>query len=419
MSVLRIAINCELPPHHQAGGTQSAVTGLVRALGELDGEEEYVLICHPGNRMWVEAVAGPNARLVDRRILSPSRVPAAASRWLRRLVNTATGAQQQWPEVPLSDGFYESLGAHVIHWPWQHFYVCSLPSIFNPHDLLHLHYPQFFRPADIAAREALYPLACRVAHTVAVGSEWAREDFIRRYALHPSRVQIIPWAPPIVAAEALADDAVAAVRAKLSLPERFAFYPAVTWPHKNHLRLFAALADLRDRRGLIVPLVCSGHRYEQHRRVVEAELRRLRLEAQVHFIGAVSFADLRAVYRAAEFVFVPTLFEAASGPVFEAWHEEVPVACSAITSLPQQAGDAALLFDPHSVDSIADALGRMAADAPLRETLRSNGRRRLADFPWERTARAYRAVYRRAAGRTLRSDDNELLAWDWMRNPRP
>lgn len=402
---VKIAINCELAPGIQAGGTQSVVTGLVRALGELEGEEEYILICHPENRAWIEAVAGPSARLVNRQIFSRSRVPVAVTRWLRWLGDAP-------PQVPLSDGFYESLGAHAIHWPWQHFHVSALPAVFNPHDLLHLHHPQFFKPSDIAAREVLYPLACRVAHTVVVSSEWTRDDVVRRYALHPSRVQIIPWAPPISAAGAVSEN----VRAKLSLPETFAFYPAVTWPHKNHLRLFAALAELRDRHRLVVPLVCSGHRYEEHWRVVEAELRRLHLETQVHFVGAVSFADLRAIYRAAQFVFVPTLFEAASGPVFEAWHEDVAVACSTITSLPQQAGDAALLFDPHRVEAIADALARMATDAPLRETLRANGRRRLADFPWERTARAYRAVYRRAAGRALDREDAELLAWDWMAN---
>ena len=415
---LRVAINCKLAPGVQAGGTQSVVTGLVRALGALEGDEEYVLICHPENRGWLEAVAGSNTRLVDHHPrVSRSRFPSIISRPLRWLADSLLALHQTAPPVPCSDGFYESLGAHAIHWPWQHFYLTALPSIFNPHDLLHLHYPQFFKPRDIAARETLYPLACRVAHTVVAGSEWAGEDFIRRYALHPSRVQVIPWAPPISAVEPTADGA--AVRAKLSLPEKFAFYPAVTWPHKNHLRLFAALADLRDRRGETVQLVCSGHRYDDHWPAVEAELRRLRLESQVHFVGSVSFADLRALYRLAQFVFVPTLFEAASGPVFEAWNEDVAAACSTVTSLPQQVGDAALLFDPHSVDSIADALGRMATDATLRETLRTNGRRRLADFPWERTARAYRAVYRRAAGRTLGSDDKELLAWDWMRNPRP
>ncbi len=176
---------------------------------------------------------------------------------------------------------------------------------------------------------------------------------------------------------------------------------------------------MRDRDGLIVPLVCTGHRFALHAEKVEAEVQRLGLGGQVRFLGVLPLEELRAVYRAAEFVIVPTLFEAASGPVFEAWQEEVPVACSSVTSLPQQAGEAALLFDPLEVSAIAHAVRRLATEPALRETLRIAGQKRLADFSWERTARAYRALYRRAARRPLREEDRTLLAWDWMANPSP
>lgn len=417
---LRIAINCELAPGTQAGGTQSVVSGLVRALGELGGSEEYLLICHPENRAWLEPLAGPNTKLINRPQPPKAGWRAGVQRWLGRTLRHLTGDKSRgWPEVPRSDGFYESLGADAIHWPWQYFAVTALPSVFNPHDILHLHYPRFFQPRDLVAREAVYPVACRLAHTVVVASEWARHDIAGRYAITPDRMQIIPWAPPTMAATAPGEADITAARAKFALPEAFAFYPAVTWEHKNHLRLLAALAELRDQRGLTVPLICTGHRFERHAVKVEAEVKRLRLENQVRFLGSVSFAELRAIYRAAQFVFVPTLFEAASGPVYEAWQEGTPVACSTVTSLPQQAGDAALLFDPYETHAIAEALARMATEPALRETLRTNGQRRLQDFPWDRTARAYRAVYRRAAGRTLTGDEKDLLAWDWMKETRP
>jgi glycosyltransferase involved in cell wall biosynthesis len=413
---LRIAINCEMAPGTQAGGTQSVVTGLVRALRELDGPEEYLLITHPQNREWVAGFASARVKLIDHpQPRGPSRVEKIA-RWVSAKWRNVSGeARAGWPEVPRSRGFYSSLGAEVIHWPWQHFVVTNLPAIFNPHDLLHLHFPQFFQPNEIVAREALYPVACRLAQTVVVGSEWTRDDLVQRYGMHPSRLQVIPWAPPTAAASEPAPDS--AVREKYKLPETFAFFPAVTWPHKNHLRLLQALAELRER-GTVVRLVCTGHRYESHWKKVAAEATRLKLEQQVQFLGQVSFAELQAIYRAAQFVVVPTLFEAASGPVFEAWQADVPVACSTVTSLPQQAGDAALLFDPYDISALAGAIDQMAADGALRERLRVSGRRRLLDFPWERTARAYRAVYRRAAGRALDLDERELLAWDWMKEKR-
>jgi glycosyltransferase involved in cell wall biosynthesis len=415
-SRLKIAINCELAPGTQAGGTQSVVTGLLRALAQLEGEEEYLLLTHPDNRRWVEAVAGDSMRLVDHPQAPGISSLGRMARWLTTRWRYLAGEPRRiWPEVGRSHGFYSSLGAAVIHWPWQHFVVTNIPAIFNPHDLLHLHYPQFFQPKEIIAREALYPVACRLAQTIVVSSEWARDDFSQHYGLHPSRLQVIPWAPPTQAGEAAE---AAEVRAKFNLPEQFALYPAVTWEHKNHLRLLAALAEVRDRHGVTVPLVCTGHRYERHWNKVAAEVTRLRLEKQVQFLGQISLAELRGLYRTAQFVVVPTLFEAASGPVFEAWQEDAPVACSTVTSLPQQAGDAALLFDPYDVGAIANAIHRLATETALRDVLRAAGRRRLLDFPWERTARAYRAVYRRAAHRTLSAEERDLLAWDWMKERR-
>jgi len=127
---------------------------------------------------------------------------------------------------------------------------------------------------------------------------------------------------------------------------------------------------------------------------------------------------LRTLYKLAQFVVIPTLFEAASGPLFEAWQESTPATCSNVTSFPEQAGEAALLFDPFSTENIAEAVEKMATDSGLREKLRQNGIRRLKDFSWERTAKAYRAIYRRAAQRPLTDEDRWLLSWDWMKEPQ-
>ena len=85
--------------------------------------------------------------------------------------------------------------------------------------------------------------------------------------------------------------------------------------------------------------------------------------------------------------------------------------------MPDQVGDAGLLFDAKDVSAIADAMQKMATDADLRRHLVERGHRRVKDFDWTRTAKAYRAVYRRAAGLTLNEEDRWLLEWDWMREP--
>ena len=117
-------------------------------------------------------------------------------------------------------------------------------------------------------------------------------------------------------------------RQRLALPATYALYPAVTWPHKNHLRLLDALAELRDQRGLVVNLVCTGAKYESHWPKIEQRIKDLNLASQVRFLGFLSEADLRAVYRLAQFLVLPSLFEADSCPIHEAWSEGLPVASS-------------------------------------------------------------------------------------------
>jgi glycosyltransferase involved in cell wall biosynthesis len=107
-------------------------------------------------------------------------------------------------------------------------------------------------------------------------------------------------------------------------------------------------------------------------------------------------------------VVFPSLFEGAGFPILEAFKEGTPVTSSGVTSIPEYAGDAALFFDPDSVESIARAIERMHDDAATRVELAKRGSERIKRFSWDRTARAYRAVYRKIGGQPL-SDEEELL----------
>lgn len=425
---MQIAINAQRPPNSGAGGVESVLIGLVSALGKLkDGNEEYVLIGPWEDPDWLKPYMGPNQRLVrgpkpedNQRPFEtvPAWLRPAARRvhkWLYDFVNPPSNGVQ----VPLSNGFYENLGCNVIHFPDQRFTLCALPSVYNPHDLQHLHYPQFFTPGTIHWREGIYQAGCHYARIVVAGSQWVKNDIIEQYGVTPNKIQVIPWGSPTQALSDPTEENLQSVRKKYNLPDVFAFYPAMLWQHKNHLRLLDALAYLRDQKGVKVNLVCTGNLQSAFWQKIEAHLEELNLQSQAQFLGMVAVDELRAVYKLSQFVIVPTLFEAASGPVFEAWYEEIPVACSTVTSLPEQAGDAALLFDPLSVEAIAESLQRMATIEKLRDELRQKGRQRLMDFSWERTAKAYRAVYRRAAGRPLSEEDRLLLNWDWMRDPKP
>ena len=436
---LRVAINAQLKPDGGTGGTVTVLRALAALARLEDGPEEYVFVGPHDSTEWLRSILPPRQTVVrgpapaglspDRlepfkRALGPLR-PAA--RGIRRLLNTTVQTAEEAASglassksfaPPRPKNFYEGLGCDVIHFPFQSYEPCALPTVYNPHDLQHLHHPEFFTASEVARREALHPSACRAARTVAVASEFVKRDVVEYYHVAPEKVQVIPWAPPPLPEASTAED-ISTLWGKYGLIEGpFALYPAMTWEHKNHVRLLEALAVLRDRAGLVVRFVFTGHKTEFWPRV-ERRVDELKLGGQVNFPGLIPHGELSALYRAAQFVFVPTLFEAASAPLFEAWQHGAPVACSSVTSLPEQAAGAAMLFDPFDVEAIAGALARMATDGELREELRRRGASRLEDFSLERTAKAYRAVYRRAAGLMLGEEDRQLLGWDWTRRRAP
>ena len=279
----------------------------------------------------------------------------------------------------------------------------------HPHDLQHRHYPRYFTRYELVSRDVTYQAFCRQAVVVPVVSCWVRDDLIRQFGLAPAKVAVVPLAPAPALLEPDSPETATVLRAQQKLPERFVFYPAATWPHKNHIMLIRALHLLSTQAGIRVDCVFAGPQTDFYRQLA-AEVQRLGLAGQVRFLGPVTSETLAALYKLATAVVIPSRFEAASFPLWEAFLARVPAACSTVTSLPDQAGDAALLFDPDQAADIASAIERLWLDESLRQTLVARGVVNVNRFSWDRTARLFRAHYRRSAGCPLSDEDRDLLA---------
>jgi glycosyltransferase involved in cell wall biosynthesis len=418
---LKVAIEaCVIPG--AVGGVAHATMGLIYALGRLDdGSEEYQIIVKTQEHIdWLKPHLGSNQRFVIKPESNRSKHKNVLKRGLRdlvRYIQQRLKGNEGWAELPISDGFYESLECDVVHFPTQAYTLCALPTIYNPHDLQHLHYPQFFPPQAIAWRDLIYREGCHFANTVVAASQWIKDDIAQQYGTPREKIQIIPWGTPTQAYSSPTSELLDAVKSKYHLEKPFAFYPAATWAHKNHIHLLKTLAHIRDKKGVKINLVCTGALELSLWPKIKQCVEMLKLGSQVKWLGFIPDTDLRAIYGLAQFLVMPTLFESDSFPIYEAWLEGLPVACSNVTSLPVQVLNAGEIFDPHDINSTADVILRMATDAGLREKLSRLGRERLKDFDWDRTARGYRAVYRRAAKLPLTEEDRWLLSWDWMREP--
>lgn len=252
-------------------------------------------------------------------------------------------------------------------------------------DLQHEFYPEFFTPEHAEERRRVYGTSLRQAARVVAISEHTRRTVLDLYGLPPETVSVGHLAAdPAFTPSAWRPAELPRVMGKYGLaPGSYLYFPANTWPHKNHARAFEALALLRDRHGRRETLVLTGAAKNAHDELGQA-LARLGLDEQVRFLGYCPLEDLPALFRGARALFYPSLFEGFGIPVVEAMACGCPVVCSSATSLPEVVGEAGLLVDPLSPADMAAALARLLGDAGLERDLRERAARRAGEFSWRR-----------------------------------
>ena len=168
-------------------------------------------------------------------------------------------------------------------------------------------------------------------------------------------------------------------------------------PRKNLLRLVEAFSRLKRNTGLPHQLVLVGRAKWKESDLFDA-IRKAGVESHVLFPGYLPDEDLVTLYAHADMFVYPSLYEGFGLPVLEAMACGVPVVTSNVTSIPEVAGDAAVLVDPLDVAALTGAIGRVLSDEALRRALREKGPRRAAHFSWKQTALQTWAYYQRMAG---------------------
>ncbi len=258
-----------------------------------------------------------------------------------------------------------------------------VPSVVTVHDIQEVYFPEFFQPADRFMRALHYPGSTRAADAIITVSEFTKHTVARHHGVNPSRM--------ITALQCVGESFLTALEAPVRFEPpfaRFLFFPANRWRHKNHEALLQAILQLREKQGVIVNLALTGHDYDGGYQL-EERIQELGLEDQVRSVGYVSGEQVAALYRQAEGLVFPSLFEGFGLPLLEAMTAGCPAAVSRIPSLVEIGGGSGLYFDPHSVDSIADAVLRLWSDGELRARLSESGRERARQLTPESMAQAH------------------------------
>ncbi|MHB8492772.1 MAG: glycosyltransferase family 4 protein, partial [Solirubrobacteraceae bacterium] len=265
------------------------------------------------------------------------------------------------------------------------------------HDLIYARFPEAHAGIRDLGIRMLVPLAVRRSQRVMVDSQNTRRDLVELLGARDERIDVVPLGMGTMRGDpSEAEAAGSDIRERLDLGERpIVLSLSAKRPHKNLLTLIDALAQIpaECRPVLVLPGYRTWHEDELRARVGE-----LRLDNDVRLLHWLSAPDLECLWRLTDVFVFPSLYEGFGLPVLEAMARGVPVACSDASSLPEVAGDAALLFDPHDPAAIAHAIERLITDRREAARLRAAGEARAALFTWERTATLTLQSYARALG---------------------
>ena len=255
-------------------------------------------------------------------------------------------------------------------------YQTNKRSIAAIHDLMHRYEPHFeeYQHGEHARRDRHYSAMCQYASAILVDSKIGRQQVIESYQVDEDKVVILPFVPPFY----LLDSREVDVKQKYNLPERFIFYPAQFWEHKNHLNLFKAIKSLKDD-GIDVDLVLVGSKDNNYEKSMAA-IKELGLDDRVHVLGYVSNNDMYSLYKNAVAMVFVSLIGPTNIPPMESLLLGCPLICSNAYAMPEQVGDAALLVEPKDPADIARKIKRIWQDEGLRMELIKKGLQRAHKY---------------------------------------
>ncbi len=372
---MRIAISSLVTSAHKSG-VGNYIVRLIAALQSIDKENEYFLFIGQDTKHLFR---------IRNNNFHPVYLPFSHDpQWLMRPL------YYLWQNTFI----FRSLTRYrvdLLHLP----NLCPLsvryvPTVVTIPDLAEYSVSKYAGPRSLY-RKALPHLVARTASQIITISENSKQDIIRVTGVRSNRVTVTSLAAGIP--DVSSHYHTQKFLTGCGIGSEYILHVGGALPHKNLERVLLAYALLKDLYRIPHQLVLVG---DKNGVAIENSIAALNpsYQHEVIWTGYVSDAELSALYQGASVFAFPSLYEGFGLPVLEAMSRGVPVVTSQGSSLPEVAGDAALLVDPTSIEMIAEAVYSLIKDSDLRESLIQRGRARAAEFSWDRCARETLQVYR-------------------------
>jgi glycosyltransferase involved in cell wall biosynthesis len=283
---------------------------------------------------------------------------------------------------------------------WTPSYVVPFPirckSVATVLDLAYFTFPESYQSLDVLYMRTAIPGSFRRASALLAISEHTKRDIIRLFPFTEGKVAVTYLAASSKYRRIVEERVLNKVRDKYSVHGPFIFYAGSISPRKACPLLLQAFAILKEKKQIPHRLVFTGGwRWGSAKEF--SLIKTLDLKEDVMILGDVPAQDMPSLYNSADLFVYPSLYEGFGLPVLEAMACGCPVVCSKLTSLPEVAGDAALMVDPRDIPSLANAMYRALTDPQTRTSLIEKGLARAALFTWQETARKTLEVFERIA----------------------
>lgn len=371
MSHMRIGINA-FPLRAEGGGSRYVFAGLFSSLLKLDSSHHYIVFCH------LEAI-----RLVYQVLKANGETLGGTGPDPRVKVVHIQDEGQIWGHRYDFDLFFGPLNNLSPR-------LYDRPTVAILHDIQEQYFPENFSRGELLGRREVYPEICRSTTILVAISEFCKQTFVDKFNIDPGKIEVIPNAPQADLVNAPGNGQ----WSRSPLPERYLFYPANGYKHKNHALLLDAVTKLKGE-GLDLPIVFSGYELPGGF-PLRKEIAARGMTDQCHFFTDLPSEALRYLFRCALAVVMPTNFEGFGMPAIEAAACGVPLVCTDLPVLREVLGDNALFFQMNNLDDLCNQIRRVVEDAPLREGLIANGFEIAKHFTWDNSARKMLAVFERA-----------------------
>ncbi len=261
-------------------------------------------------------------------------------------------------------------------------------SVVTVHDLIFVHHPELYKPADRYLYTKKYGRSCRDADRIIAISRLTADELMKYWGIPASKIDVVYQGCSPVFGEAVPEERLRAVRERYSLPDSYILSVGSIEPRKNLLLTVRAMAE----HGVEGDLVACG-RHTPYADEVMAYARQHGIADRVHLRHNITFDDLPAIYRMADVFVYPSFYEGFGIPILEALNSRVPVVTTAGGVFPETGGDACIYIDPHSSAEMAAAIDEIRRDNTLRAGMIDRGLGHAALFGEPSIAANLMAVY--------------------------